>query len=174
MKKRCLWKFIILVRGQKKHPHSGYLSRNLLSSRISGKLLLIIWYYTVYRNCKYSLQTEHHTYLALREQPEHGKGGRQNTLTWLGLPVAGRLFPIQKSRRRLAECAQRSPATSRKICAQRRTWTSLRQAEGRRDLCSSATAKPTPCEVVCASRFNMLPAPIRVITPDSSGKIWSS
>lgn len=42
-------------------------SRNLLLSRVSGKLLIITWYYTVYRNCKCSLQSEHHTYLIIRE-----------------------------------------------------------------------------------------------------------
>lgn len=63
--------------------------QNLLLSRISGKLLLIIGYYTVYRNCKCSLQTTHHTHLIVREGGQStGTGVRQNMRCLPSLPVA--------------------------------------------------------------------------------------
>lgn len=130
--------------------------QNLLLSRISGKLLLIIGYYTVYRNCKCSLQTTHHTYRQ-RVWPKHGHR-RATKHVPLAKPPCGWGYCCQykgdKEVDWLNVQAVLLPLPGR--CAQRLTWTSLRQVEGRRgDLYLSTEAKPTLFHGEGRSRFGM-------------------
>lgn len=161
-------------------------SRNLLLSRVSGKLLIITWYYTVYRNCKCSLQSEHHTYLIIRE------GSRAQAQPAQSLLVCRLLWPAlvpntKVTRSGLARAEGRgrrlhsTPAVSGKVCALRQwsptaalrhTWASLQQAEGgRSDLyVSTSPARALP-SAVCDSRLCMLLALINVTLLILSEKI---
>lgn len=131
--------------------------------------MLIIWYYTVHRNCKCSLQNEHHTYHQRGQGKSTGTGLQPNMLTLLRLLPRRLLFPVQGNEE-VDWLSERAAIL----------WSLGRSAfKGTLELSSRGlkgegvsfpvptTAEPAPFCIVCASRHSRLLAPMNAVPTHS-------